>query len=108
MKRAKTPVIVSTTTPDRALAEAIARALVERRLAACAQLVDPIRSIYRWEGAVRDETETALIVKTTADHVGAIGALLREMHPYQVPELVAVPVSDGSPPYLGWIVDSVD
>lgn len=108
MKRGKTPIIVTTTTPDRPLAEKIARALVERRLAACAQIIESIRSVYWWEGAVQEETESALIIKTTADHVEGIGALLREMHPYQVPELVALPVSDGSPAYLGWVLDSVE
>jgi periplasmic divalent cation tolerance protein len=108
MKPQKTPVIVTTTAPDRAEAERLARALVERRLGACAQLVDPIRSVYWWDGAIREEAEVLLVVKTTADRVEGIGALLKEMHPYQVPELVAVPVSDGSPAYLGWIFDSLD
>ena len=108
MKREKTPVIVTTTTPSPQVAEAIARALVERRLAACVRMIDPIRSIYRWEGAVQDEAETLLIIKTTADRVQGIGSVLRELHPYQVPELLAVPVSDGSSAYLGWVVDSVD
>jgi periplasmic divalent cation tolerance protein len=108
MKRRKTLVVVTTTAPGRAEAERLARALVERRLAACAQLIDPIRSVYWWEGAIHDEAEVLLVIKTTADHVGRIGALLREMHSYQVPELVALPVSDGSPAYLGWIVDSVE
>lgn len=84
------------------------RALVERRLAACVQLIDPIRSIYRWNGAVQEETEVLLVVKTTAERVRDIQKLLDELHPYEVPELVASPIVDGSPAYLDWILDSVD
>jgi periplasmic divalent cation tolerance protein len=78
----------------------IARALVERRLAACVNLLPPVRSIYRWQGAVEEADETLLIVKTVPEQVEAMTALLREVHPYENFELVALPVTAGSAPYL--------
>jgi periplasmic divalent cation tolerance protein len=84
----------------------IARALVEERLAACANLVGPIRSIYRWEGAVEEAAETLLLVKGRAADLETIEARVRALHVYQVPEVLALPVRGGSAPYLAWLAES--
>jgi periplasmic divalent cation tolerance protein len=91
------------TTPDPDTARAIARALVEERLAACANILGPISSIYRWEGKVHEEGEVALIAKTGADRVEALIARAKALHPYQVPCIVAWPIAAGYQPYLDWI-----
>lgn len=95
--------VVYLTAPDAEVAAALARALVEARLAACVNLVPGLRSIYRWEGAVHDEPEVLLIVKTTADRLDALRALVVELHPYAVPEVLALPAVAGHAPYLDWV-----
>jgi periplasmic divalent cation tolerance protein len=97
------PVLVSIAAPDGQTARHLARQLVEDHLAACVQIVDPIRSVYRWQGAVQEEAEALLLVKSSQDLVPRIGELLRREHPYQLPELAAVPIVDGSPAYLSWL-----
>ncbi len=99
-------VVVFVTAPDEQNAAAIGRALVEERLAACANLLGPIRSIYRWEGAVEDAAEQLLVIKTRASRFAALQARVKQLHPYQVPEIVAVPIQDGLPQYLQWIEES--
>ncbi len=94
-------VLVTTPTPERA-AE-IARALVEERLAACGNVVPGLRSIYRWEGKVEDEPEALLVLKTTRARFDALRARVLELHSYQVPEVLALPVEAGSAAYLEWI-----
>lgn len=94
-------VLVTTPTPERA-AE-IARAVVEERLAACGNVVPGLRSIYRWEGKLEDEPEALLVLKTTRDRFEALRDRVVALHPYQVPEVVALPVEAGSAPYLAWI-----
>jgi len=94
-------VLVTTPTPDRA-AE-LARALVEERLAACGNVVPGLRSIYRWEGKVVDEAEALLILKTTRARFEALRERVLALHPYAVPEVVALPVLAGNAPYLAWI-----
>jgi len=101
-------VLVSIAAPDGETARRLARLLVEERLAACVQMVDPIRSVYRWQGAVRDEAEVLLLAKSSQDLVPRIGELLRREHPYELPELAAVPIVDGSPEYLSWLKQSLD
>lgn len=97
-------VVLSTfPTPDKA-AE-IARILVEERLCACVNLVPQVRSIYRWQGAVSDETETLAIIKTTHERYDALAARLIALHPYEVPEMIAVPLVGGHAPYLAWVVN---
>lgn len=97
------PVLVSIAAPDGETARRLARLLVEERLAACVQIVDPIRSVYRWQGAVQEEPEALLLVKSSRDLVPRIGELLAREHPYELPELAAVPIQAGSPAYLSWL-----
>ncbi len=94
-------VLVTTPTPERA-AE-IARALVDERLAACGNVVPGLRSIYRWEGKVQDEPEALLLLKTTRDRFEALRDRVLALHPYDVPEVVALPVEAGSARYLAWL-----
>ena len=87
--------VVLTNVPDRAVAERLARDLVARRLAACVNLLAPCRSSYRWEGAIQHDEEHPLLIKTTAARYAALEAAIRAAHPYELPEIVAVPVERG-------------
>jgi periplasmic divalent cation tolerance protein len=98
---------VTTTLPDRAAADRVAAAVVSERLAACAHVDGPLQSTYRWRGAVETATEWSCRLKTTADRLPALLARVRSLHPYQVPEIVAVAIIDGDPAYLRWIRESV-
>ncbi|MBY0439500.1 MAG: divalent-cation tolerance protein CutA [Burkholderiales bacterium] len=95
--------LVMTTLPDAAVAATIARALVERRLAACVSVQPPCLSVYRWRGAVEQAQEVPLLIKTTADRYPALEATLRDMHPYEVPEIVALDTAQGLPAYIDWV-----
>ncbi|MDR7192344.1 divalent-cation tolerance protein CutA [Luteimonas terrae] len=95
------------TCPDASTAERIARTLVESRLAACVNLLPGVRSIYRWEGAIASEAEVLMMIKTTTAQLPALREHLVALHPYDVPELIALPVADGLPAYLQWIADGV-
>ncbi len=97
--------LATTTAPERETADRIARALVERRLAACVQALGGLRSCYRWQGRVEEAEEVLLLIKTTERLFPRVGELLKELHPYEVPELVAVPIAAGSPDYLAWMED---
>ncbi len=97
------PLVVFVTTPVGELAEVIARALVEEGLAACVNILGGIRSIYHWEGAVQDDQEQLLVIKTTADRFGALEQRVKELHSYDVAEVVALPIVKGSAEYLGWV-----
>jgi periplasmic divalent cation tolerance protein len=99
-------VVVMVTAGSAEEAAGIGRALVTERLAACANVVGPIRSIYRWEGAVEDATEHLLLVKARRADVAALEARVRELHSYDVPEVVALPIADGSAAYLAWLAES--
>lgn len=96
--------VVVTTTGSPEDAERLARRAVEARLAACVQIVGPVRSVFRWEGEVAVETEWQVVAKTAADRVADLTAVLVAEHPYDVPEVVATPVVDGHGPYLDWVV----
>jgi periplasmic divalent cation tolerance protein len=95
--------VVLVTAPDLEVAARIARALVEEGLAACANLVPGVRSIYRWQGAVQDDAEVLLVLKTRASLGPALAARVRALHPYELPEVVALAVAGGSEPYLDWV-----
>jgi len=96
--------VVLMTAPDEDVAQRIARALVEERLAACVNLVPGVRSIYRWQGAVADDAEILLLAKTAAGRCAALAARVQALHPYELPEIVVLPVDSGSRPYLEWIL----
>jgi periplasmic divalent cation tolerance protein len=101
-------VVVLVTAPNEEAAERIARALVDERLAACVNLVGPIRSIYRWEGAVHEDAERLLVAKTRRSLLGHVAARVRELHDYDVPEVLALPVAGGSEAYLAWLLAATD
>ncbi len=100
--------VALSTAPDAETATRIARALVDEQLAACVNLVPGVRSIYRWAGAVQEDAEVLLVAKTRADRVERLAERLRELHPYDLPELVALPVSGGLPAYLEWVAAEVE
>jgi periplasmic divalent cation tolerance protein len=102
-----TAVVVLVTAPSADSAAEIARALVEEGLAACGNVIPGIRSIYRWEGEIHDDAEAMLVLKTERRLVPALKARLQELHPYQVPELLVLPVEDGLAPYLEWLSASL-
>ena len=99
-------VLLSTTTEDETTARRIAKELVEKRLAACAQVVDSMTSYYWWNEEVQESMELLILVKTKEKHIVDIESLFREIHPYDVPELAAVPLSGGSSEYLKWIEEN--
>ncbi len=93
------------TCPDPDTAERIATALVDERLAACVNLVPGLRSIYRWQGAVANVEEVLLLIKTMPEHFDRLRDRLRELHPYELPELLAVESTLGLPEYIRWVAD---
>ena len=95
--------VVLVTCPDRKTGEDIAGTLVEENLAACANLVDGVTSIYRWKGKIEHDAEMLLILKSRRAHFSLLEARVRELHPYDVPEIIAMDVVAGSRPYLEWI-----
>ncbi|HYI12870.1 MAG TPA: divalent-cation tolerance protein CutA [Thermoanaerobaculia bacterium] len=101
------PVLVLTTVGPDFDAKALAHALVEARVAACVNIVSGVHSVYRWEGAVVDDAEQLLVIKTTDERVDALREALFARHPYQVPEFVVVPVAGTSEAYGGWVVEAV-
>ena len=98
-----TTLLVLTNLPDRANADRLADSLVERRLAACVNILAPCRSVYRWKGAVQRDEEHPMLIKTTAERYSALEAAIRAMHPYELPEIVAVRIERGLPGYLAWV-----
>ena len=95
--------LVLTNLPDRAAAERLAGTLVEQRVAACVNILAPCKSVYRWKGAVQHDDEHPLLVKTTAERYPALEAAIRAAHPYELPEIIAVPIERGLPAYLAWV-----
>ncbi len=93
-------IVVMVTAPNEDNALTIARALVEERLAACANLLGAIRSIYRWQDKVEDEREQLLVIKTRSHLFDALQSRVKQLHPYEVPEIIALPIDQGSKPYL--------
>ena len=95
--------VVLTTAPDAEAGAVIARALVEERLAACVNVIPGVRSIYRWEDEVQDDSEVVLIIKSRADRCEALAARIKDLHSYDVPEVLVLPAVGGSARYLAWI-----
>ena len=99
-------VVAWTTWPAGADVSRFARVLVEERLAACVTAHLPVRSVYRWRGAVEEEQEQLVMIKTTRDRIASLRDRIRTLHPAEVPELVVLPVVDGNPAYLAWVTES--
>ena len=95
--------VVLSTAPSDGVARRIARAVVEERLAACVNLVPGVTSIYRWSGAVQEDSEVLMVMKTRAERVGELAARVRALHEYALPEVIALPVEAGSEDYLRWV-----
>src|SRR3979490_1841048 len=95
--------LVLTNLPERAAAERLAGLLVEKRLAACVNILAPCRSVYRWKGALQHDEEHPMLIKTTAERYPALEAAIRAGHPYELPEIIAVPAGRGLPAYLDWV-----
>jgi periplasmic divalent cation tolerance protein len=93
------------TCPDAGSAARLADALVDERLAACVNLVPGLRSVYRWQGAIEHSDEVLLLAKTSRDRFDALTARVRELHPHELPEVIAVEVAGGLPAYLDWVVE---
>jgi len=99
--------LVLTTVAQQDDADKLARQLVERRLAACVNIVGPIRSVYRWKDQVQTEPEYLLLIKTTAEHVTQLQSALKSLHPYELPEFVELAINGGSEEYLAWVAAEV-
>ena len=99
-------IVVFVTAKDKKEGLKIARILVEKKMAACCNILTGIRSVYRWQGAVQEDGEIPLIIKTTAELYPALETYLRSRHPYELPEILALDVVAGLPDYLQWVVQS--
>ena len=98
--------VVWVTAPDEGVGRSLARDLVSQRLAACVNLVPGIRSIYRWEGEVQEDTEVLLVIKTRRDRCEALTARVSELHPYDTPEVLVLSTEGGSAAYLRWVAEA--
>jgi periplasmic divalent cation tolerance protein len=96
-------IVLFTTVASPEEADRLARALVDRRLAACVTILPQARSVYRWQGRVEESTELLLLIKSRRPLFAALSEAVRALHSYEIPELIALPVVDGNPPYLDWI-----
>jgi periplasmic divalent cation tolerance protein len=97
------PLLVITNLPDQESAQKLAALLVEARLAACVNVLAPCHSVYRWQGEIETASEIPLLIKTLAKHYDKLEAMIREHHPHELPEIIAVPISAGLPEYLAWV-----
>jgi len=95
--------LVISNLPDRASADRLAHVLIEERLAACVNVLSPCRSVYRWKGKVEDAEEFPVLIKTTRERYAALEAAIRKNHPYELPEIIALPLAAGLPAYLDWV-----
>ena len=96
--------LIFTNLPDAASAQTLATMLVAERLAACVNVLAPCRSVYRWQGAIESAEEVPLLIKSTTGRYADLEAAIRAAHPYELPEIIAVPIAHGLPDYLSWIV----
>ena len=99
-------VLVLTTFPVDQDVDRVATALVQEHLAACVNVLPPMRSIYTWKGAVESAEERQVLIKTTSARLRELEARVKQLHPYEVPEFIVLPITDGSPAYLTWLSDS--
>ena len=100
--------LVYCTCPDSECAQSLAQGMVDAGLAACVNVLPQIRSIYRWQGEVQADAEVLLLIKTTSGAMGRLTDWIRRQHPYDVPEVIAVPVTEGSPEYLNWVATETE
>jgi periplasmic divalent cation tolerance protein len=100
-----TPTIGFCTVPDRETGLKIAKTIVYDRLAACGNLLPGVHSVFRWEGKIQEEDELLLIIKTVGKLIKPLQAKIKELHPYEVPEIIFLPIHEGLPAYLKWIAD---
>lgn len=100
-------ILVLTNVPDIVTAHAIGRQLVENRLAACVNCLPQVTSIYRWQSAVEEASEVTLLIKTVRDRYAEVEAMITRLHPYELPEIIALTIEQGAPAYLKWIVQEV-
>ncbi len=103
MERSIQKLLVLVTAPDLERGEMIARSLVEERLAACVSVSPGLISFYRWEGKIQEDREVLLLIKTRAAKLEDLISMVQQLHPYQIPEIIALPISGGSREYLDWI-----
>lgn len=99
-------VLIISNFPDQKTATLLAEALVEQRLAACVNVLSPCVSIYRWQGKIESAGEVPVLIKTRKQHYGRVEQLIKMMHPYELPEVIMVPITGGLPAYLQWIADT--
>jgi periplasmic divalent cation tolerance protein len=98
------PILILTNLPDEQAADKLARQIVEKRLAACVNRLPGVLSVYRWNGAVEQASEATLLIKTTQDRYQEVETAIKALHPYELPEIIALSIADGLPAYLDWIV----
>ena len=96
--------MVMSNVPDAATAQGLARLLVETKLAACVNILPGVQSVYRWQGQIEQAEEVTLLIKTTREKYGQLQQTLVDAHPYDVPEVIALPLAEGYAPYLHWVV----
>jgi periplasmic divalent cation tolerance protein len=99
----KDAIIIFSTCPDKNSAEKIAKELVENELAACVNMIEGLTSIYRWQGQICRDQELLLIIKTTSSKLNELETKIKALHPYQLPEIIALPINMGSKEYLNWL-----
>ena len=100
--------LILTTVPDEQTAKKLARNLVENRLAACVTATSPCDSFYRWEGKLTEDRELVLLIKTRTSLFSSVETMVNELHPYSIPELIALPIIRGSTPYLEWLIKETE
>ena len=100
-------IIVFSTSPDEEQGRAMAKTLVSKRLAACVNVIPRVTSIYRWDDQVQEDSECLLIIKSTGNQIEGLTDQIEKLHPYELPEVLAVPITGGLPAYLDWVTNSV-
>jgi periplasmic divalent cation tolerance protein len=96
-------ILVISTLPDREQAEKLAQVLIDQKLAACVNILPAATSVYRWQGKVETASETMVLIKTTMERYPALESVIKTQHPYELPEIIAVPLVAGLPAYLAWV-----